>query len=189
MKRCITSKRKKIQFFELRDYGFFSSLLFFLYVIPNVTIWLERIRTRGWITYNCAQKVSWFWVLDKEKYQRVCGDRGGQRRDPGVKCSGKEWMVFLEYLRVVKDERERWKGGGTTADGQWPEEQRGQETRNMERLFAMVDKRTLDVFHCQHFVSLNFVASPPLPPSYDTNRRTILDRTKFVRKFVSLSPE
>lgn len=82
-----------------------------------------------------------------------------------MKCSGKEWMVFLEYLRVVKDERERWKGGGTTADGQWPEEQRGQETRNMERLFAMVDKRTLDVFHCQHFVSLNFVASlPPLLP-------------------------
>lgn len=98
-----------------------------------------------------------------------------------MKCSGKEWMVFLEYLRVVKDGKDRKAEG---RDGQWPEEQRRQETRNMERLFAMVDKRTLHIFHCQHFVSMNFVAFSL--PTYHTNRRTILDRTKFVRKFVSV---
>lgn len=62
------------------------------------------------------------------------------------------------------------------------EEQRRRETRNMERLFAMVDKRTLDIFHCQHFVGPTLLLSP----IYDMNRRTILDRTKFVRKFVSV---
>lgn len=86
------------------------------------------IRARGWITYNCVQKVSWFWVLDKEKYRAYAvieEDKGGIRE--GAKCSGKEWVVFLEYLRVVKDGK-RWKGRGT----RWPVAGRSKEDGKRE---------------------------------------------------------
>ena len=34
-----------------------------------------------------------------------------------MKCSGKEWMVFLEYLRVVKDGKDRKAEGRAMASG------------------------------------------------------------------------
>lgn len=53
--------------------------------------------------------------------------RWSRRTKEGVKCSGKEWMVFLEYLRVVKDGKDRKAEGRAMASGRRSKEDRKRE--------------------------------------------------------------
>lgn len=52
----------------------------------------------------------------------------------------------------------------------------------MERLFAMVDKRTLDIFHCQHSAG----PTPLLSTTRYESKNNIGSDAKFVRDFVSV---
>lgn len=104
----------------------------------------------------------------------------------GCKCPRTKVRVYvtIEHKRTSRTEmlwkradgfpsvsrgqrRRRWKGCM-----QWPSSEAkktGNEKWRWKRLFAMADKRTLDIYHCQH--SVNRTLSIP---------RTILDKGKSV---------
>ena len=84
---------------------------------------------------------------------------------------------------MVKDGKDRKTAAQwplTRAKGERPglgEGVRGTREMAMERLFAMVDKRTLDIFHCQHSVG----PTPLLSTTRYESKNNIGSDAKFVR--------